>query len=286
VRPGKQVEGGTLVRRLLQASHARFGRRAAQIAGAALIGLGLCGCSNFWDTVSSREFKKSPWDSLFGKPEPPLVVLEDSQDGNKRVKAIRMLTEPKAKGGTDQEQDVVVAVLVTTAKSDPRPLCRLAAIDQLATFKDPRATQGLIDAYYKATTFQPDTATVVQCATLTALGNTKNPAAVELLTRVVRAPAIDQTVPEQDKQQEQDRRIAAAHALGNFSHYAATESLINILTKEKDVAIRDRAHESLVASTGKDFGYDSKAWENYLSAAADGRPPAEEKKISLISWWK
>lgn len=249
---------------------------------------GLCGCGGVgvWDQLSRHDIPFNDRVSgLFTRPD-PLVVLRDSKDGDDRARAMRALHEPKQHGGSDQDQDFVVNVLVTSAKSDPQPLCRLSAIQALAEFKDPRAAQGLIDAYYQATTFSPETATMIQCRALTSLGATKNPAAVDLLVRVTRAPEPALDVPDQEKQQERDRRTAAARALGNFSHYQAAEALVYVLKTNKDVALRDRAHESLVKATGKDLPADPKVWDDFLQQVADGKaPPPSDNKIKLLSWF-
>jgi hypothetical protein len=248
--------------------------------------LGLCGCGgNAWDQLSRHDLPfNERVHGLFVKPD-PLAVLRDGKDGDDRARALRELHEPKQHGGSDKDQEFVVNVLVLSAKTDPQPLCRLSAIQALAEFKDPRAVQGLIDAYYAATTFPADTATMVQCRALASLGATKNPAAVDLLVRVARAPEPALDVPEQEKQQERDRRIAAARALGNFSHYQAAEALVYILKTNKDVALRDRAHESLVKATGKDLPPDPKAWDNVLQQVADGKTPPPDNKIKLLSWF-
>src|SRR5207249_7802692 len=113
------------------------------------------------------------------------------------------------------EQDAILKILTAAAVSERQPLCRLAAIQTLGRFKDPRAVQALIDAFYQASTFSPDTTTVLRCQAVTALGKTGNPAAVELLARVVREPPAEGS--DQEKQQTLDVRIAAAGALGSFS---------------------------------------------------------------------
>ncbi|MBY0521808.1 MAG: HEAT repeat domain-containing protein [Gemmataceae bacterium] len=251
---------------------------AVYCAGAGLTSLGLCGCAGFWDDVTSRKFEFS---NLFSRPD-PLIVLRDSNDGDERARALRALREPKQYSGSDAEQDVVVNVLVTAAKSDPQPLCRLAAVQTLGKFKDPRAVQGLVDAYFAVNVDQrrgapvrldsnpykgipPETATIIQVQALTSLGETKSPAAVELLARVARPePGGSEGMAELEKQQIMDVKIAAVRALANFSHYQATESLLLVLQKEKDVAVRDRAVESLQAATGKKHGDDPKAWEDVL----------------------
>jgi hypothetical protein len=259
------------------------------LVGLALVSIGFCGCANAWDQITRHDI---PFDArvklMFASPPDPLVVLRDSKDGDQRAKALRSLREPKQHGGSDKDQELVLSILVTSAKSDSQPVCRLAAIGSLGKFKDEHAVQALIDAYYQATVFAPETATMIQCEALTALGQTKNPAAVDLLTRVVRAPEPALDVSDQDKQQERDRRIAAARALGNFSHYQATEALVQVLRTNKDVALRDRAHESLVKATGKDLPADPKPWEEMLEqqVANGNKPPAPDSKINLLGWFQ
>src|SRR5262249_13048324 len=150
------------------------------------------------------------------KPD-PLVVLRDSVDGNQRAKALASLREPSQHGGTQEEQEVVVKVLVTAATQDRQPWCRRAALASLAKFRDPRVVDGLRDAYYSAGSFSPEIATVLRCQALESLGGVGNPAAVDFLVKVLREPPVDG--PEQDKQQKTDERMAAARALGHFNNY-------------------------------------------------------------------
>ena len=248
--------------------------------------VGPLGCANFWDDVTSRDFKLK---ELFVKPD-PMEVLAHSTDGDKQARALRALREPKQYGGSDAEQDRVVTLLVNTAVGDRRPLCRLAAIQALGRFHDPRAVQGLIDAYYAVTeqrldpsgitgayvpagkrtelvsTFSPEMVSRIQCQALMALGQTGNPRAVELLTTVVREPQ-----PEgQGRQQAMEVRLAAVRALAKFQHYQATEALVHVLRTEKDVALRDAAHESLQAATGQKLPPDARAWERLLHPGSGG----------------
>lgn len=247
-----------------QAGQTRHGiRRRLALALSLLVLPGLGGCAGFWDEITSRDFHVK---TLFVRPD-PLVVLRDSNDGDKRAKAYRALEEPARNGGTQEQQDAIVKILTTAATTERQPLCRLAAIQTLGNFQDPRAVQGLVEAYYEAGAFPPDTAAAIRCQTLASLGRTKSPAAVELLARVVREPAVEGT--EQERQQSLDTRIAAARALGNFNHYQATEALVYVLKSEKDVALRDRAHESLQAATGKDLPADAAAWEQLLHPTDD-----------------
>jgi hypothetical protein len=262
------------------------GRRGRTLPLAALLCFGLCGCSNFWDEVTRKDIPFGErLHNVYATEPDPLVVLRDNKDGDDRARALIRLREPLQHGGNAKDQDMILAILVTSAQTDAQPVCRVAAIQSLGKFKDPRAVPALVDAYYKAASFTPDTATVLQCNALAALGETHNGAAVDLLTRVVRAPETAIDAADDDKQQEQDRRLAAARALGQFKHYQAAEALIAVLRTDKDVGLRQRAHESLVSCTGKDLGYDTLAWDKLLNEHAYDRAvpmPESGNKISLV----
>jgi hypothetical protein len=244
--------------------------------------LAFCGCAGFWDEVTSRNFQ---FKSLWVKPD-PMVVLRDSTDGDERAKALRALHEPKQYKGTDQEQEVVVKILTAAATSERQALCRLAAIQSLGRFQDPRAVDALTAAFETAPqTFPPDTATVIQCQALTALGETHSPRAVDLLARVVREPPSAADATEVEKQQSLDVRTAAARALGNFSQAQSAEALVFVLRSEKDVALRDRARESLVQATGKDLPADAKAWEVALNQPPEKSGPTDANPIRRVAAW-
>jgi HEAT repeat protein len=230
--------------------------------------------------VTSRDFKFS---SLYTSPPDPLTVLRESNDGNERARALRALREPKAHGGGDQEQDFVLDILTTAAVNEHQPWVRLAAIQSLGRFKDPRAVTALEKAYdlagnvlppssglqqaafHPPAGYQPETVAALRCQAITALGETHNPASVGLLVRVLQQPPVEGS--EAERLQALDERVAAARALGNFKEYQATEALLRVLQTEKDVALRDRAHESLQSATGKKLPPDAKAWDEFLHAS-------------------
>lgn len=247
---------------------------------AAVLGCGLNGCANLWDDVTSREFSLR---TMFVRTE-PLEVLKDSHDGDERAKALRALREPKRNGGSDGDQDMILALLTTAARAETQPLCRLAAIQSLSGFQDPRAVAALRDAFYAADQFPAETATLVRCHALTALGETKNPAAVDLLAKVVKEPPREGS--EQERQQAVDVRIAAARALANFNHYQGTEALVAVLKADReDVALRASAHASLQTCTGKKLPPDGKSWEDLLRNANASTPPVEPSPIRRVAEW-
>ena len=250
----------------------------------ALASLGAGGCGGtFWDTVTRRDFTMA---MLYSKPD-PLIVLRDSKDADDRARAIRGLREPLQNGGNQKDQDLIVQVLTTAAKSDRQVVCRMAAISSLRHFKDPRAIDGLKDAYYAAGSFSPDTATILRCQSIDALGATGQPAAVELLVKVLKEPPVEGATA--DKQQKMDERIAAARALGHFKEYQATAALADVLKTDQDVALRSRATEALSTITGKKLPAEYQPWADFLNAPGNkdaiAHGQTESKGIDLISWW-
>ncbi len=249
------------------------------LAGVALLGLSLSGCVGFWDEVTSHDFKL---EHFWSKPN-PFVVLKESNDGDARAKALRAVHEPKQYGGTDQEQDTVLKILVTAAGSEKQFLCRLAAIDSLGRFKDPRAVPGLIEAFNNSKAFAPEQATRIQCEAAGALGRVGGPDAEKFLLVVVRSP--QGAGSDQEKQQVMDVRIAAARALGGFKDRSSAEALVRVLQTDKDVALRDCARESLHACTGKEYPRDFKDWDKAVPAGGPGKAadiaedPAKKRKI-------
>lgn len=264
---------------------------------AALLCLACFGCADFWEEVTSRDFK---FKDFYTSPD-PLVVLRDSNDGDKRAAALRALQEPKLHGGTDKDQDMVVHLLASAAVTEHQPLCRLAAIETLGRFKDPRATQALKDAFYSAGSFphsnsstvvdavyntggpSPEMITRIQCQALTALGETGNPTAIELLVRVVKEPRGE---GDQENQQTMDRRIAAAKALGKFKNRDAELALVQVLEKEKDVALRDRVNEALQTATGQKLPPDPKVWTAMLNGQPTPGSPEAAKATFMQTGYK
>ena len=224
---------------------------------AACVLSGLVGCASFDDF----NFKKMNFE-VFRDPDNPLEVIRNSKDGNLRARALACLTEPQAHGGSQQEQEVVVNLLVYSAANESQPSCRVAAITSLRKFKDPRAVEGLKDAYYKANTFGAQQAAVIRSHALSALGDTGSPAAIDVLVRVLKEPPVEG--PDEDRQQKLNERIVAARALGHFKHYQATSALVEILRTERTPELVTPAHESLVEATGKKIPPDAQAWTEFL----------------------
>ena len=228
------------------------------LIGAAVAALGAGGCATFWDDVTSRDFEVR---ALFVKDD-PLVVLRDSKDGDKRARAYAALKEPRRSGGGDRDQEFVLELLATAVKSEAQYYPRLQAVRKLGEFADPRAVPALVEAYYNASAFGPENATVLRCQVLTALGEVGHPAGAELLVRVLRQGPVEG--PEEDRRRALDERIAAARALKRFPQVPSAEALVHVLRTEKDVALRVTAHESLQACTGKQLPADAETWGAFV----------------------
>ena len=190
------------------------------ITGTATVTLGLTGCAGTYDLVTSQRFKERPFHTLFTR-EDPIEVLEKVQEGDDRVRAMRAVEEPRLNGGSAADQDRLIAMLQASATTDPRPLCRLAAVEALSRFKDPRVGAILIAAYQNApydspaaatpdgvapaaslsatktagSQFTPDTVTTLQCQTLESLGRHRSPEGLQLLVRVATTPAESKPKP-------------------------------------------------------------------------------------------
>jgi hypothetical protein len=271
----------------------RTGRRYQRLAlsGAALACLALSGCANFWEDVTSRDHK---WGEAFKKAPDPLVVLRDSNDGDKRARAIMRLEEPKQKGGDDKTQNLVMEILTKTATTDPQPYCRLAAIEKLGHFKDPRVPKALEAAYYAVDTIPAqfaDVTTRIQCEVLKAMGEARNPEVVPFLAQVLKEPPADRS---DEAHRRNDRCITAARALGAFPEKQAAEALYHVLEyrkedkKKEDIGLRYVACNSLKDITGKDLEPDAEAWDAYLhpgSANALAKKKEEPKHFSLVGWF-
>lgn len=246
-----------------------------------------CGCAGFWDEMTRRDRTiADKTKSLFVKKDPWIVARNKNADGDDRAKALRALKEPKQHGGSDKDQDRIVEILAEAATTARQPVCRLAAIQTLGTFKDPRAFQAVETAFYNAEAFPPEIRTRLQCQALTAMGETGNPLAVSFLTKQLKEPYADR-FDRALAQQRADRCTTAARALGHFNDFESREALLEVLHRNKeDVALRNEATASLQTITGKNLPADPQAWEALLHPK-DGKYLAKEKSgiLKLVGWF-
>lgn len=251
----------------------------------ALACLAAGGCGDMWDTITSRDFHFK--DVFSAKPD-PLWLAESSPDGDKRASGLRELEEPLQHGGNQQQQDRIVQLLITRATSDPQGLCRLAAIHTLGHFQDPRVANGLKEAYYAAGSLpfpSPEIVSAVHCQAIEALGNTGRPEALGVIREVFRIQNDGRDAITQEKMNE---RIAAARALRHFPSPDVAAMLVAALREEKDVALRNRATESLQEMTGREYPAEYRDWDKFFRET----PPAEaftgpnpvDKAIRLVTF--
>ena len=253
---------------------ARWKRYASLLAPAGLAAsVALSGCARLWDDMTANGSIR--WTLLFDRT-PPLVVLAESHDGDLRARAFEALKEPKQNGGTDQDQTMVVELLAVAAREEPQTICRLAAIEKLGEFKDPRAAKALVDAFYAPANFGEKNA-VVRIATLKSLARTGDPAAIPALVAAL------------ESDPSMDVRMTAADSLGRFRQGPAAEALVRVLQNDRDVALRYQAQVSLQEITGKDLPPNAEAWQKYLkeSTGPDQQlAKSNEHSFKLTSWFQ
>lgn len=240
--------------------------------------LSVGGCG-FWDDFRANDYSVK----AYLKKEDPLVVAKETSDGNKLARALGKIEEPQKKGGKPEQQDLAVLTLTKAATEHPQAWCRIQALKSLSEFKDPRAPQAIIDAYYKAEAFGAETRSVIRIQAINALGKLGDKAGVDLLVRVVQAPPVEtSTSADQDQRAYLDERMAAARALQNFKDYRATEALVEVLRTDKDVALRQRATESLQVVTGKKLPADYGAWDQMLHPGGGQNSIANQQRKPLV----
>jgi len=225
------------------------------------------GCTHTWDDVTSKEFKMA---NLWSSPPPPMTVLEKSTDGYARAKALNKLHEPSQ--GADR--DKAINALQTAALSDRDPLCRMAAVRTLGRYKDPRAAKVLSEVYLGNPGLNAENNAMIRQQALAALETSAPNEARQLFIQAARQPAGSLTATaSKDRQEILDERLTAIRALAKYPQSDSVETLVHLLEKEKDVAIRTCAHESLKATTKRDIPADGKAWREFV---ATGKEPARQ----------
>jgi hypothetical protein len=274
--------------------------------GFVVASLGASGCAGTWDTLTSRRFRTDPFTTM-GKmvnPEDSMTVLRNPhRDGDERAKAMRRLKEPLRANGTQQDQDEAIEILGRAATADPSPVLRLAAIEALGRFDDPRAANALMYAYQNAhgraedapapqpeiqqvgaggkrmpaerfpltgpTGFSPETVAVIRCRSLESLGKTNKPDAARFLATVV-----TETPPAQESADEREVRLAAVRGLSKCRQPESVVALAHVLSKEvgKDTAVVGRAHDGLVSLTGKKLPPDPQQWNQVVQAGVTIAP--------------
>jgi hypothetical protein len=243
---------------------------------ACLAGGGCTLCQDFQDA----------WKYRFTTPDSLAVLKDEKSGGNDRTWALRSMQEPLKHHGTQEQQDLYVKVLGDLAVRDRDALIRLQAVQVLGTYKDPRVVKSLLDAYFSAKAFPAEMETNIHKEVLMALGQTGDPAARDLLIQVARDSA------KRENQEAQlhtlDERLCAVKGLGHFKQSDAAETLQQVLAREKDVALRDRACLSLQEATGLHLPPDPAKWDIVLHGTQTERDAVVRESSSvfnLVGWW-
>lgn len=271
--------------------------RLLPVAGLVVASVGLTGCAATVDTLTSRKFREKPFETLF-KPGDPLTVMRTSEEGDERAAAMRRLKEPLLNGRSQEEQDEAIRLLSEAATADPSPVVRVAAVDALGRFHDPRAVQILTAAYHQASGvsepraksvdrfllsgpsgFAPEMVTVIRTRTVESLAATGRPEAVPVLTQAAAGHAGDA------EEADRDVRLAAVRGLAKLRVPESVVALSNVLSAEKgkDPALAGRAHEGLVRLTGQSLPADPERWQAVVQAGVVIAPEPDPVQRA-INW--
>lgn len=225
------------------------------------------GCRGF------LEDQQEMWTDLYNRPD-PLTVVKSTSAPDRRAKFIAQLKEPARNGGGPDKQEEVMGLLAGIAIHDPAPTCRLQAIRTLGSYQDSRRVKILQQAYDNAKDFSAEHNSRIRQQVLKALGETGEAAARAELVRVARASAKEDN--SFDQQLTLDERQTAVRALGKFrGDPEATATLLHLLRTEKDVALRDCAHQSLESVTGKRLPTDLPSLEQVMNGSGTASPAAQ-----------
>ncbi len=265
----------------------RFRRGWHLVSAGALISLS--GCVTLWDEVTSRE---RDMNYVFRQPD-PLITLRDSTDNHRKAQALALLKEPAQRNGTREQQELYLSILMRAAVNEDKgqyepmsrdPLCRLSAIRTLGEYRDPRALPALEKAYFDPQPFTSDMNAMIRQQALASLEKNGNPEVRHILIRAARQPSAVPVASPVERQQILDEKIAAVRALSRYPQYDSADTLVYILETEKDVALRDCAHEALKISTKRDLPADAKAWRD-LMARGESAPAPQPSAFERVASW-
>jgi HEAT repeat protein len=257
----------------------------------AVAALGSTGCANFRDDMSAHHPDGGnilhDWGHRFSLvmfPRRPQEVLEKSRDGDARRRAYQNLWEPaETWGGTPEEQDIMIKGLVQGIRTERDGICRAAAIEKFAEFKDPRAKAFFIQCFKeKQEVAFLDRDPLVRMAALRAAAKLQDPVGVEMLAEAARFDP------------NPDVRMTALRGLGAYPNQQSVTILLEELKKDEqkevasqNVALRHTIGESLTRITGKELPARSDSWEQHLAGAARLTPaPSNNPFLRLTSWFE
>ena len=220
---------------------------AACVAACALAG----GCGNDAEAWTLQGLLKKLSGST---PKQNVAMAFDPNDADRRREGILGLSE-KGWGLREPYLKGYAAIL----RTDDDPLVRAAAVRALGKAKDPNYLEDVGRALFDKVDF-------VRQDAAAALDNLTGPAAVDPLCNRV----LNDT--------NQDVRANCARALRHYRRQDALQTLIECLA-DKAFGVRYQAHQSLVALTGQDRGFDQEKWVGVTLPTAEAAP--EEAG----NWW-
>ena len=235
------------------------------------------GCAVTFDEMTSKEFKFS---QFWSAPPSPMQILETSTDGYARAKAFTRLDEARNDPTLETKQ---INMLQQAALSDRDVLVRMAAIRTLGRYTDPR-DQGrrLLTAIRRRS--PPNTKTSSVSRLSSRLETTSPAEARQMFLTAAKQPAGELTATSQrDRLEILDERLAAIRALGKYNAPDSIETLVVLVEKEKDVAIKQCAAESL--KKHHEEGHlcaDGKLWHDYF-ATGKVPPPSDNSMFAVFS---
>jgi HEAT repeat protein len=285
-----------------------FTRRILWSLGLMGVSLVFCGCAGTFDTLMSRRFREEPFHTLFGSDDPMVVLrtsqdndlrvraMQDLKEPKRnglteqdQNEIIQILT---ASATTDSHPVCRMTAVETLSRfEDPRISQILVTAYHNAPFDSPKdlptdPQTGVVQVKHEkrttpfsaTTNFTPDLALQIQMRVLEALGKSRSPAGMALLCEVASAPTrkemekkseMDVFLQSESEQGKFELRLAALRSLANYKgEVAATEVCFNIITTEKDVALRSRAYLALEQITGKKVDATPAAWATALGKQA------------------
>jgi hypothetical protein len=160
-------------------------------------------------------------------------------------------------GMSAEQQEHWCGELKHIVQTHPNPVLRAACVNTLAEFTVPGANEPL-------TLAMKDADSAVRIAACRAWGKKGGKEAPELLAVTLGSDS------------DMDVRIAAARELRRFPDRVAYEAL-GLALQEDDPALQYRAIESLKEASGKDYGNNLQAWQQF----AQGKDPGPEYTPSV-----
>lgn len=304
---------GVGITRQILGAWCRLGRMAL-VGGA----IPLAGCTS-WDELSSNSFWDDPVHVVFTDPDPIEILRSPESTGDQLARAMAELDEPISDGGSRAQQDEVIALLGRHATTDDRVLCRMAAIEALGRFRDPRAADYLLTAYHGAAPTRSakpgdsEDGDTLRFTKLVGHSDVEDPSeklfpdsdldamnpddaanircrALAGLARHRSAKALpilinvvdgrERMSDSYDEVHQRELRMVAIRGLGRYSaERQAAAPLVTVLRNESDVAMRDAARDGLVKITGADHPTDADAWQAVVESPTPLRPRQDSDDV-------